>query len=29
LYKPGMSAAELAPVARSYIEAWRAAQARQ
>jgi 2-dehydro-3-deoxyphosphogalactonate aldolase len=29
LYKPGMSAAELAPVARSYIEAWRAAQARE
>jgi 2-dehydro-3-deoxyphosphogalactonate aldolase len=27
LYKPGMSAAALAPVARSYIEAWRAAQA--
>jgi 2-dehydro-3-deoxyphosphogalactonate aldolase len=26
LYKPGMSAAEMAPVARSFIEAWEAAQ---
>jgi 2-dehydro-3-deoxyphosphogalactonate aldolase len=25
LYKPGMSAAELAPVARSFVEAWRKA----
>jgi 2-dehydro-3-deoxyphosphogalactonate aldolase len=25
LYKPGMGAADMAPVARSYIDAWNAA----